>query len=51
MNSQGLIYVMLGFFVIYALVYLLGWRCPKCKKHLGKLVVQRCKHCGHHIWE
>jgi len=46
-NNQLLIYIMLGFFAIFALVYLFGWKCPKCKKHLGKLVARRCKHCGH----
>ena len=46
-NNQLLIYIMLGFFAIFAAVYLIGWRCPKCKKHLGKLVVRRCKQCGH----
>ncbi len=48
-NNQLLIYIMLGFFAIFALVYLVGWRCPECKKHLGKLVVRQCKHCGHRI--
>ena len=46
-NNQLLIYIMLGFFAIFALVYLFGWKCPKCKKHLGKLVARRCRHCGH----
>ena len=49
MNNELMIYIMLAFFVIFALVYLLGWRCPECKKHLGKLVARRCKHCGHRI--
>ena len=48
-NNQLLIYIMLAVFVVFALVYLLGWRCPECKKHLGKLVARRCKHCGHRI--
>lgn len=48
-NNQLLIYIMLAFFVVFALVYLLGWRCPECKRHLGKLVARRCKHCGHRI--
>ena len=48
-NNQLLIYIMLAFFAIFALVYLLGWRCPECKKHLGKLVARRCRHCGHRL--
>lgn len=48
-NNQLLIYIMLAFFVIFALVYLFGWKCPKCKKHLGKLVARQCKHCGHRL--
>ena len=35
-NNQLLIYIMLAFFAIFALVYLFGWKCPKCEKHLGK---------------
>lgn len=47
MNNQLMIYIMIAFFAAYAFVYLFFWKCPKCKKHLGKLVARRCKHCGH----
>lgn len=49
MNNQLLIYMMIAFFVIYGVIYLGFWRCPKCKKHLGKLFVHKCKNCGHDL--
>lgn len=49
MNNPLMIYIMLAFFVIYAVVFLFFWRCPKCKKHLGKLIVHQCRHCGHRL--
>ncbi|MBQ7006712.1 MAG: hypothetical protein IJN59_02665 [Oscillospiraceae bacterium] len=48
-NNQLLTYLMLAFFAIFAAVYFCFWRCPNCKKHLGKMIVHRCKHCGHEI--
>ena len=48
-NNTVLIYIMMAFFVIFAAVYMLFWRCPECKKHLGKLTARSCKHCGHKI--
>ena len=50
MNAPGLIYVMMAFFVIYAVVFLVGWRCPKCKAHLGKLNARRCRKCGQELF-
>lgn len=49
MDSSLMIYIMLGFFGIFTVVYLMFWRCPNCKKHLGKLVAYKCKHCGHNL--
>ncbi len=46
MDNQVLIYIMIAFFVIYGILYMGFWRCPECKKHLGKLFVHKCKHCG-----
>lgn len=49
MDNSLMIYIMMAFFVIYAVVYLFFWKCPHCKKHLGKLVVRECKHCKHKL--
>ena len=51
MNAPGLIYVMMAFFVIYAVGYIGFWRCPECKKHLGKLNARKCKKCGHELYK
>ncbi len=51
LNSSLLIYIMLVFFAIFAVLYLGFWRCPDCKKHLGKLNVKKCKRCGKNIYE
>lgn len=51
LNAPGLIYVMMAFFVIYAVVYIGFWRCPECKKHLGKLNARKCKKCGHDLYK
>lgn len=50
-GGSALVFVMMGFFVIFITVYLFCWKCPKCKKHLGKMSVRKCKHCGHDIYE
>ena len=44
-----IVYVMLALFAGYAIVFAFMWRCPNCKKHLGKITVHQCKHCGHTI--
>ena len=51
LNAPGLIDVMMAFFVIYAVGYIGFWRCPECKKHLGKLNAQQCKKCGHKLYK
>ena len=51
LDAPGLVYVMFAFFGIFAVVYLLFWRCPKCKKHLGKLNAYRCRNCGSEIYK
>ena len=51
LNSSGLVYVMMVFFCIYAIVFLGFWRCPECKKHLGKLNARKCRHCGKNLYE
>lgn len=49
-EGSALAFVMMGFFVIFIIVYLLFWKCPNCKKHLGKLSAYKCKHCGCDIY-
>lgn len=46
---SAIVYVMLACFAAYAIVFAFMWRCPNCKKHLGKITVHSCKHCGHSI--
>lgn len=46
LNMNSLVYIMMGFFLVFITVFFVFWRCPDCKKHLGKLTVRKCKHCG-----
>ena len=45
-ESQLLTYIMMGFLFVFVTVYALFLRCPKCKKHIGKMTARKCKHCG-----
>ena len=39
-------YVMLGLLLIYSAVYYFFWKCPVCKKRLGKFGDEFCSHCN-----
>lgn len=44
-----IVYIMMGLFAAFIFIFVFKWRCPNCKKHLGKMTVHSCKHCGHTI--
>lgn len=48
-DASIFVYIMLGFFAAFIFMFAFLWRCPNCKKHLGKITVHKCKHCGHEI--
>lgn len=50
-NVPFLVFVMIGFLMLFVTVYAMFWRCPNCKKHLGKLVVRQCRNCGQPLYK
>lgn len=49
LKIQALLYAMFALIAVYIVVYAFLWRCPKCKKHLGKTNVCRCGKCGYEL--
>ena len=49
-GGSAMVVVMMGFFAVFIITYVFFWRCPKCKKHIGKMSALKCKHCGHDIY-
>ena len=39
-------YVMLGLLLAYGGIYFFFWKCPVCKRRLGKLGEEFCSHCN-----
>ena len=49
-GGSAMVVVMKGFFAVFIITYVFFWKCPKCKKHIGKMSALKCKHCGHDIY-
>ena len=51
LRMAGLI-ICVGSFLLGFLVWKIGWKCPHCGKHLGRIgQSDLCPHCGKNIYE